>query len=923
MPNDDVVDGLAAPAQTSVNRWRELLWAACVGGAALVVYVRTVAPGLIGIIDTPMFQFVGRVLGVAHNPGYPLYTLLTYPVSLLPVGTLAFRINLFSAVAGAVAVALTFLVARRLGCGIAASLAGALGLAFGRVFWSQAIIAEVYTLNAALIAASLWLVLTWGVTEHPRYFFGSLAVLALGLGNHTTILSLAPGIAAYAFLTHRRFATRPRTIVTALAVVSAGFLQYVFVLARSRQPGTYVESPARTLGALFDVIRGAQFADRLFTFGWRAVLFERVPLMVGQVLVPELTAAGLLLALVGAILLLRRRPASALLLLTGGGVVFLFVLNYAVIDSPVFLIPTILVLWLCVAVALDDLVQRARHFGAALATAAVCASLLLPGWCLIANFTVNDLSRATQDQVYFDRLFETLPSRTVFVREDFVIDRMVNYELLGEGAARGREILLAPADATQIRRLASAGFAVFAFPKATARLRLDGLDFSYAPLALTGERLTDFVAHLPDHTLVALAVPAALVGRFAGVGAQKLDLIGASRGWSIAWNQSNLVVVGARGSRRGALVHVSDQPLAVDVPTRNTDPSVGFTAPAGVQIRADTVEAAIRMGDRDLLRTSRGIALATFTPTGEVRGTYVISLDRDSRVPILSNPYSVHRLRGELERFPLPQSWTDSTRAVQSGNFTVRANPGAGLTLYVGADAPFAAREVDQSPGQARIGITPCGDDERRTLTARLRSEGVAGAGIGEDATIVRMDVSVPPGEAAPVSIVFALGAIPRHAVARSSSSDLSELFRVNTDELLWTVDRDTEQLAMSRDEQSDLIGGGWSKVEYDGVTPYRWMEQTVAQVLLPIHAAHPSSLTVQAFAAENAGALNLHLRINGTDLPAQGLRTGWASYEWVPPVGLLHQGVNELAFLVSTSATKWNGRTAAVTTISVSRHDP
>ena len=55
--------------------------AVAAGAAALVVYGRTLAPGLIALLDTPMFQFIGRVLGVPHNPGYPLYVLLTYPVA--------------------------------------------------------------------------------------------------------------------------------------------------------------------------------------------------------------------------------------------------------------------------------------------------------------------------------------------------------------------------------------------------------------------------------------------------------------------------------------------------------------------------------------------------------------------------------------------------------------------------------------------------------------------------------------------------------------------------------------------------------------------------------------------------------------------------------------------------------------------------
>ena len=62
-----------------------------------------------------MFQFIGRVLGVAHNPGYPLYILLTHAFSYLPIGSLAYRINLFSALCGAIAVWLMFLASRRLG----------------------------------------------------------------------------------------------------------------------------------------------------------------------------------------------------------------------------------------------------------------------------------------------------------------------------------------------------------------------------------------------------------------------------------------------------------------------------------------------------------------------------------------------------------------------------------------------------------------------------------------------------------------------------------------------------------------------------------------------------------------------------------------------------------------------------------------
>jgi len=72
-------------------------------------------PGVGGPEDTPKFQYLGYVLGTAHSPGYPLYTILTHAPALVPIGSLAWRINLFSAICGAVTVAFAWGCARELG----------------------------------------------------------------------------------------------------------------------------------------------------------------------------------------------------------------------------------------------------------------------------------------------------------------------------------------------------------------------------------------------------------------------------------------------------------------------------------------------------------------------------------------------------------------------------------------------------------------------------------------------------------------------------------------------------------------------------------------------------------------------------------------------------------------------------------------
>src|SRR5690349_7641042 len=94
---------------------RETGWVAAAALAALALYVRTLYPGLVGSGDTPELQFVGRVFGIPHTPGYPLYAVLAWLVAHVPLGGLAYRMNLSSAVCGALAVALVARIGMRLG----------------------------------------------------------------------------------------------------------------------------------------------------------------------------------------------------------------------------------------------------------------------------------------------------------------------------------------------------------------------------------------------------------------------------------------------------------------------------------------------------------------------------------------------------------------------------------------------------------------------------------------------------------------------------------------------------------------------------------------------------------------------------------------------------------------------------------------
>ena len=74
--------------------------------AATCSYALTCSPSVNGGDSGELMNAIAT-LGIAHPPGYPLYTMLAHLFAkLLPFGGLAFRINLFSGLCNAAAAAL-------------------------------------------------------------------------------------------------------------------------------------------------------------------------------------------------------------------------------------------------------------------------------------------------------------------------------------------------------------------------------------------------------------------------------------------------------------------------------------------------------------------------------------------------------------------------------------------------------------------------------------------------------------------------------------------------------------------------------------------------------------------------------------------------------------------------------------------------
>ncbi|XP_039459688.1 transmembrane protein 260 isoform X3 [Oreochromis aureus] len=135
---------------------------ACVAALYVPCVQRTVPGGDSGELITTACE-----LGVAHPPGYPLFTLLAHmAMLLLPSLSPAHSVNLMSSLLGAAACGgFCITVCRLAGPGPGAVLAGGL-FAVSRLSWQWSMVAEVFTLNNLFIGLLFFLTASFHCAEN-------------------------------------------------------------------------------------------------------------------------------------------------------------------------------------------------------------------------------------------------------------------------------------------------------------------------------------------------------------------------------------------------------------------------------------------------------------------------------------------------------------------------------------------------------------------------------------------------------------------------------------------------------------------------------------------------------------------------------------------------------------------------------------
>ena len=228
---------------------------------SLVLYIKTLAPAL-SFEDSGEFITAAFTLGVPHEPGYPLFSMIGKLFTIIiPFGNIAFRVNLLSSVFSALAATLiTYITVILIEDVFINSkfwknndekflnifkytLALSAGLFFGVSFenWEQAIMTEVYGLHSFFTALFILLSLIWrrqdNIKLREKYLYLIAFIIALSQTNHNLSLMFIPIFGVFLLVVDYKMLLNFKIVLKSIVFFVIGLIPYLYLpFAASSKP---------------------------------------------------------------------------------------------------------------------------------------------------------------------------------------------------------------------------------------------------------------------------------------------------------------------------------------------------------------------------------------------------------------------------------------------------------------------------------------------------------------------------------------------------------------------------------------------------------------------------------------------------------------------------------------------------------------
>ncbi|XP_055291591.1 transmembrane protein 260 isoform X2 [Moschus berezovskii] len=221
-------------ARAGARRAGGLRGGVAVFAAVAAVFTLTLPPSVPGG-DSGELITAAHELGVAHPPGYPLFTLVAkLAILLFPFGSVAYRVNLLCGLFGAVAAALLFFTVFRLSGSYAGGILAAGVFSFSRLTWQWSIAAEVFSLNNLFVGLLMALTVHFeeAATAQERSKIAKIGAFCCGLSlcnQHTIVLYVLCIIPWILFRLLKEKELSPGSLLKLSLCFSAGLLPYIYL----------------------------------------------------------------------------------------------------------------------------------------------------------------------------------------------------------------------------------------------------------------------------------------------------------------------------------------------------------------------------------------------------------------------------------------------------------------------------------------------------------------------------------------------------------------------------------------------------------------------------------------------------------------------------------------------------------------------
>jgi 4-amino-4-deoxy-L-arabinose transferase-like glycosyltransferase len=324
--------------------------------AALALYAATCAPGALWQ-DSGVYQYriwqndIEGELGLALS--HPLYHILGIVVKYIPFGEFGYRINLISAISGAFAVANLFLLLRLwLKKNLPAILA-AITLALSHTFWRHAVIAEDYTMYAALLLTELLMLLQYVKTKRVvfLYLLGLVNGLAIATHMFASIAFVCYLVFLVVLLAQKEIRLKDFGVIVGLWIIGAAPYEYL-IINKYIQTGDLAATAA---SALF----GNKWQSAVINTGLSARLIKENVIL----LVYNFPTPNVIFFFAGLYGLKKLSPSRSFknILVALSALLFVFAFRYTVHDRYAFFIPFYCLACILIGVGFDFLIRPTGH----------------------------------------------------------------------------------------------------------------------------------------------------------------------------------------------------------------------------------------------------------------------------------------------------------------------------------------------------------------------------------------------------------------------------------------------------------------------------------------------------------------------------------------------------------------------------------